>query len=104
MVEAFVEEVTLLKQGIAVVDGALQDIKDSYKFRNLVLGRDEAIKTQLTNAGISFEEDNNNLLVKVTEDSQALDVLNTLATAGIQMPQFQLLQPSLEQIFIERVG
>lgn len=104
MVESFVEEVTLLKRGKAVVHGSLQEIKNGYKFRNLVLGNDEAIKARLAQSGIEFEEDKNTLLVKVVEDSQALNVLNSLAASGISMPQFQLLQPTLEQIFIERVG
>lgn len=104
MVEAFVEEVTLLKKGNAVVHGSLQDIKNSYEYRNLVLAGDDNIKEQLLQAQIPFEEEKGSIQIKIIHDSEALTVLNTLAKAGISMPQFQLLQPTLEQIFIETVG
>ena len=103
-VEVFCQNVCLLKQGDAVVQGALKDIKNAYEFRNLILSAEPQIKSCLENLGVAFREEKNGLLVKVTSDSQALSVLNQLAESGIMMPQFQLLQPTLEQIFIERVG
>ncbi|MCL1950709.1 MAG: ATP-binding cassette domain-containing protein [Turicibacter sp.] len=104
MVEAFVEEVTLLKQGNAMVSGSLQAIKDSYQTRNLILGASAPVTEHFKQQGIDFSIDKQNVLVKVADDSVGLNVLNGLAKAGIRVPEFKLLQPTLEEIFIERVG
>jgi len=103
-VEAFCDDVCLLKEGNAIVHGRLSDIKNEYEFRNLILTADGSVRNGLDALNVAYHEEKNGLLIKVVSDVEALDILNQLTNSGVGMPQFQLLQPTLEQIFIERVG
>jgi len=103
-VEEFCDDVCLLKEGNTIVHGRLNDIKSEYEFRNLILTANEFVRNGLDALKVAYIEEKNGLLIKVVSDSEALNVLNRLTNSGVGMPQFQLLQPTLEQIFIERVG
>jgi len=104
LVEAFCDEVCLLKKGDAVVQGSLKDIKNQYEFKNLVFVNESTIKEKLTEMGISFTEELSKLTVKVRTDKKALAILNEITDSGLNLPQFQMLQPTLQEIFVERVG
>ena len=103
-VEEFCDDVCLLKEGITVVHGCLNDIKNEYEFRNLILTADMSVRNGLDALKIAYTDEKNGLLIKVVSDACALNVLNQLSNSGVGIPQFQLLRPTLEQIFIERVG
>ena len=104
LVESFCDEVCLLKKGDAVVQGSLQSIKDQYEFKNLVFVVDDRIKEKLNEMEIKFTEELNSLVVKVKTDKKALAILNEITDSGLNLPQFQMLQPTLQEIFVERVG
>ena len=104
LVESFCDEVCLLKKGDAIVQGSLSEIKNQYEFKNLVLPLDLKIKEQLEEMDIAFTEELSQLIVKVRTDKLALSILNELINLGFNLSQFQMLQPTLQEIFVERVG
>jgi len=104
LVESFCAEVRLLKKGDAIVQGNLSEIKNQYEFQNLVLPLDLKIKEQLEEMDIAFTEELSQLIVKVRTDKLALAILNELIDLGFNISQFQILKPTLQEIFVERVG
>lgn len=104
LVESFCEDVCLLKQGEAVVQGSLKIIKDQYEFKDLVLDKSEEIKQALSGMAVDFVESIHEIRVKVHHEKEALTILNQLLSLGVSLSQFKMLPPTLQEIFVERVG
>ncbi|MGN1301790.1 MAG: DUF4162 domain-containing protein, partial [Clostridia bacterium] len=47
---------------------------------------------------------NNNYVIKITDEEKAHNLLNRLITEGIKVDKFEIKKPTLNDIFIEKVG
>ncbi|MEH6888583.1 ATP-binding cassette domain-containing protein [Bacillus sp. JJ864] len=101
-VESFCQHVCILKQGEAVVEGHLSDIKKEYGFRNLTIEDNEENKKALETLQIVYEKRLGYLYIKVQEDTEALSILQKLQDKGVHLRQFKMLEPTLNEIFVER--
>lgn len=101
-VESFCQHVCILKQGEAVVEGHLSDIKKEYGFRNLTIEDSEENEKVLQTLQIMYEKRLGYLYIKVQEDTEALSILQTLQEQGVHLRQFKMLEPTLNEIFVER--
>lgn len=101
-VESFCQHVCILKQGEAVVEGHLSDIKKEYGFRNLTIEDSEENEKVLQTLQIMYEKRLGYLYIKVQEDTEALSILQTLQEQGVYLRQFKMLEPTLNEIFVER--
>ncbi|CAI8958724.1 Uncharacterized ABC transporter ATP-binding protein YhaQ [Bacillus sp. IT-79MI2] len=101
-VEAFCQHVCILKKGEAVVEGQLSDIKKEYGFRNLTI--EDAVENEqaLQALHISYEKQQGLLYMKVHDDAEALTILKNLQEQGVSLRQFKMLEPTLNEIFVER--
>ncbi len=101
-VEAFCQHVCILKKGEAVVKGQLSDIKKEYGFRNLTIEDTEENEKGLESIHVSYEKQQGLLYVKVQDDAEALNILQQLQEQGVTLRQFKMLEPTLNEIFVER--
>ncbi|PEC54080.1 ABC transporter ATP-binding protein [Bacillus cereus] len=101
-VEAFCQHVCILKQGEAVVKGQLSDIKKEYGFRNLTIEDTEENEKGLEAIHVSYEKQQGLLYVQVQDDAEALKILQQLQEQGVTLRQFKMLEPTLNEIFVER--
>ncbi|MEQ3591711.1 ATP-binding cassette domain-containing protein [Bacillus albus] len=101
-VEAFCQHVCILKKGEAVVKGQLRDIKKEYGFRNLTIEDTEENEKGLEAIHVSYEKQQGLLYVRVQDDAEALNILQQLQEQGITLRQFKMLEPTLNEIFVER--
>lgn len=101
-VEAFCQHVCILKKGEAVVKGQLSDIKKEYGFRNLTIEDTEANEKGLESIHVSYEKQQGLLYVRVQDDAEALNILQQLQEQGVTLRQFKMLEPTLNEIFVER--
>ncbi|WP_142286677.1 MULTISPECIES: ABC transporter ATP-binding protein [Bacillus cereus group] len=101
-VEAFCQHVCILKKGKAVVKGQLSDIKKEYGFRNLTIEDTEENEKGLESIHVSYEKQQGLLYVRVQDDAEALNILQQLQEQGITLRQFKMLEPTLNEIFVER--
>ncbi|MFD0768231.1 ABC transporter ATP-binding protein [Bacillus sp. CGMCC 1.60114] len=101
-VEAFCQHVCILKQGTAVVEGYLNDIKKEYGFRNLTIEDNEENEKALQTLQIMYEKRLGSLYIQVQEDTEALSILQKLQEKGLHLRQFKMLEPTLHEIFVER--
>lgn len=101
-VEAFCEHVCILKSGNVVAEGSLKELKEDYGYRNLILEDTEAIKNLLLSNSIPFESKQQGIYVKVETEEEAFDILHKLKSETGSLKKFQLLEPTLNEIFIER--
>ncbi|ANC21560.1 ABC transporter ATP-binding protein [Bacillus cereus] len=101
-VEAFCQHVCILKKGEAVVKGQLSDIKKEYGFRNLTIEDTVENEKGLEAIHVSHEKQQGLLYVKVQDDAEALKILQQLQEQGVSLRQFKMLEPTLNEIFVER--
>ncbi|PGO30994.1 ABC transporter ATP-binding protein [Bacillus cereus] len=101
-VEAFCQHVCILKKGEAVVKGQLSDIKKEYGFRNLTIEDTEENEKGLEAIHVSYEKQQGLLYVQVQDDAEALKILQQLQEQGVSLRQFKMLEPTLNEIFVER--
>jgi len=104
-VEEFCSDITILDRSRVVLQGHLNDIKKSYGRVNLSLKVERDISAQIERAGVSvvsekeFEYD-----LKVSGEEQANALLGALISDGVTIVKFDLREPSLHEIFVEKVG
>jgi len=104
-VEEFCTEITILNRSKAILQGNLNEIKKSYGRIHLHLKTDEDIASFLQAAGLTPEsEKEHEYQLKVSGEAQANALLGNLVSAGVSVVTFDLREPSLHEIFVEKVG
>lgn len=103
-IEEFCSEITILDKGNAVLQGNLNDIKKSYGRVNLFVKCDSDIQNIIDS--YDFENVNHTAEgyhIRVKEESQSMKVLKALIEKNIDVVTFERREPSLHEIFIEKV-
>ena len=104
-VEEFCTDITILDRSKVVLQGNLNDIKKSYGRVNLDLKTEQDARTLIEEAGVTIlAEKEREYQLKVTGEEQANQLLVKLIEAGITVITFDLREPSLHEIFVEKVG
>jgi len=104
IVEELCDDLVLLKLGAAEVAGNLRDIKASYGFKNLVLENNAEIRAGIASFDLEIIEDKDRLIAEISSEPMAIEILATLQKNGVVVSEFQLVAPTLQEIFVERIG
>jgi ABC-2 type transport system ATP-binding protein len=112
--ERLCDAVCIIARGEKVLDGGVQVVKDAHGGHNVALGLDragmngagQAVGAVLADPSLVARVDDQNRFLEVElapgADPQLL--LRRLVEARAVITRFELVQPSLHQIFLERVG
>ena len=104
-VEEFCTDITILNRSKAVLQGNLNDIKKSYGRVNLSLKVEQDIRPYIEKAGVTLlTEKEYEYQLKVENEAQANQLLGMLIEQHITIITFDLREPSLHEIFVEKVG
>ena len=104
-VEEFCTDITILDRSHTVLQGNLNEIKKSYGRVHLHLKCEADASPYIAQAGIEIlSEKENEYELKVSGESQAASLLSALISAGIPVITYDLREPSLHEIFVEKVG
>ena len=101
--EEFCEDICLLKNGEIVLSGNLSTIKKGYGYKNLYIEIDQDIDQELLNLNIEYEKFKNQYRLKV-HDMESLFPLTSHLLQSRELRTFTFKEPSLNQIFLEKVG
>ncbi len=105
IIEEFCKEITILNRGKAVLQGDLNEIKKGYGRINLFIKCDEAFDDIIEKHGLPVITDTpDGKQLRVTGEEQAKSFLEELLAADKKVIRFELREPSLNEIFIEKVG
>ncbi len=104
-VESFCENLIVLKNGEAVIQGTIEDIKKDYKKHNiLIIADDLEIDKLKAISGVSdVLIDSNQWIVKINDEAVAKDVFSYVKTLK-NVKKFDVEQSKLSEIFIDKVG
>ncbi len=106
-VEEFCTDITILDRSKSVLQGNLNEIKKSYGRVNLMLkieGDEEPKEEILGLGGQILNKKGNEYHIKVRDENHGNGILKTLLDKGFTIINFTLREPSLHEIFIEKVG
>ncbi len=105
VVEEYCENLVLLNNGRAVLEGSLRDIKRGYGRTNLVVSCEGDYRRIAENAQLSLiEERATETEYKISGEQAARAFLKALIDAGVYPTKFEIREPSLHQIFVEKAG
>ena len=104
-IEEFCKAVVIINKGKTVLKGNLKEIKNSYHANRLEINSDKDITSYIKEAGMTIEKNiDNNYEIKIENEEQAHSLMKTLVVQGVELNKFELQKPSLNDIFIEKVG
>ncbi|MCO6512765.1 MAG: ATP-binding cassette domain-containing protein [Aridibacter famidurans] len=102
--EKLCDDILLINKSKKVVSGSLREIKESYG-KNVVslrcTGGEEVLADETLAAKVIDHADEREVFLAKGADPQKL--LEKLLSAGAQITKFQLIEPSLNDIFIEKI-
>ncbi|WP_346899232.1 ABC transporter ATP-binding protein [Clostridium sp. UBA7503] len=104
-IEEFCENLIILNKGKTVLSGNLKEIKKSYGRNHLILNCDGDIKELLEKANMKILNKNQDYIeLSINSEDEATNLLKEILSRNIQVIRFELREPTLHEIFIEKVG
>lgn len=110
VVEEFCTDILILNRGKTVLQGNLNDIKNSYKANRLDISvnkdsNKETIRDYIEKQGLQvLLEKDNNYEIKISDEEDGYELFDVLAKNNVKVNKFEIKKPSLHDIFIEKVG
>jgi ABC-2 type transport system ATP-binding protein len=106
--ERLCDAVCIIAAGRKVLDGSLAEVKARYGGRHVAVTVEDgaAAAAVLHDPHLVKRVDDNNRFfeVELAEDADPQELLRRLVGAGVRLQRFELVQPSLHRIFLEKVG
>lgn len=104
-IEEFCTDLIILNKGKTVLQGNLKEIRNSYPINKLFIETNEDIKKYLNKYKLTINSCHENIYeVAITSEEAAYKLLENLVDNKIKIIKFELERPSLNEIFIEKVG
>ena len=104
-VEQICEEIALIHEGEIILQGNVEEIKAENKTNRFAIAFDGKMPQELLADSFSIEEDNEkSLIIQVHEGHNSNELLKGLINRGIEIKSYQEILPTLNQIFINKVG
>ena len=109
-VEEMCEHIVLINKGQNVLQGKVTDIKEKFKENIFKIEYDGALPDGLAAADAadsSFQilnTNNEELNIKINEDGDSNEILRYLINKGVHIHSFNEILPTINEIFIKRVG
>ena len=104
-IEEFCSDILILNKGKTVIKGNLKEIKDTYPANRVQIETNENIETDIKKLGFEIENIKNySYTVKIFDEQKSHELLKELVVKGITINKFEIMKPTLNDIFIEKVG
>ena len=104
-IEEFCSDVVIINKGKTVLKGNLKEIKDTYKANRLIIDTKQDITAEIKELNLNIEKNiDNNYEIKIENEEIAHTLLKNLVNKNIEIDKFELKKPTLNDIFIEKVG
>jgi ABC-2 type transport system ATP-binding protein len=110
--ERLCDSVCIIARGEKVLDGEIGAVKQAHGMRNVALAIDEGaavqdgLPTVLQDRHLveSVDDQNRFFEIKLARGADSQELLRRIVATGARVRRFELITPSLHQIFLERVG
>ena len=104
-IEEFCSDILILNKGKTVLQGNLKEIKETYPANRLEMSTNVAIDNYINNEDMTIEfSKNNDYTIKIKSEEAAHQLLQKLVKDNVEINKFEIKKPTLNDIFIEKVG
>ncbi len=104
-IEEFCSDIVILNKGKTVLKGNLKEIKESYRANRVLLSTDVNVEKDIKDLQMEIEfTKNNEYIIKIQDEESAHQLLKNLIQKNIVVNKFEIQKPTLNDIFIEKVG
>lgn len=104
-IEEFCTDVIILNKGKTVLHGNLKDIKNSYPANRVIIDTNQDITDIILNSNLEIENNHDNMfIVKINSEQDGYNLIDNVVNSNIQVNKFEIMKPTLHDIFIEKVG
>ena len=104
-VEEFCDDIIMLKKGETILQGNLEKIKEDYGVKALIIegekGIEDILKIEEVN---SYKYENGKFIVDIRDIKKGKEILRKITNQDLDVNGFYFEKPSLNDIFIERLG
>lgn len=104
-IEEFCTNILILNKGKTVLKGNLKEIKDTYPSNRVEIDVDQNIDAYLQKYDLKIEnEKNHEYVIAISEEEKVHSLLKDLVENKVRINKFDIKKPTLNDIFIEKVG
>ena len=104
-IEEFCSDILILNKGKTVLQGNLKEIKETYPANRLEMSTNVAIDNYINNEDMTIEfSKNNDYTIKIKSEEAAHQLLQKQVKDNVEINKFEIKKPTLNDIFIEKVG
>ena len=104
-IQEFCSDIVILNKGKTVLKGNLKDIRNSYDANRVEIETSDSIKSIIKELKIKVEnEHDNNYTILINSEDEGHKLLKEVIKAKIEVTRFEIMRPTLNDIFIEKVG
>ena len=104
-IEEFCSDILILNRGKTVLQGNIREIKNTYPANRLIIEAESDITKYIKKNKLTIENDHDGIYsIKITKEDEAHKLLNDLVNNKVIINKFEILKPTLNDIFIEKVG
>lgn len=104
-IEEFCTDILILNKGKTVLKGNLKEIKETYPANRIEIDTNQDIRNYIKKYDLQIEnEKDNQYIIKISEEEKAHKLLSDLIKDNLQVNKFEIKKPTLNDIFIEKVG
>lgn len=104
-IEEFCSDILILNKGKTVLQGNLKEIKETYPANRVEIDVNQNIDEYIKKFDLVKEnEKNNQYTIIINSEEVAHNLLNELVKDGVIINKFEIKKPTLNDIFIEKVG
>lgn len=104
-IEEFCSNIVILNRGKTVLQGNLSEIKNSYPANRVLIECNGDILDIINKLRLSIENNHDNYyMININNEEEAHKLLEEIMKKKILVNKFEILKPTLNNIFIEKVG
>ena len=104
-IEEFCSDIVILNRGKTVLKGNLKEIRNSYPANRVYLEVNKNIDDIIKKCNLSILNTHDNIYtIKINDEKEGHKLLNQIIKEKIVVNKFEILKPTLNDIFIEKVG
>ena len=104
-IEEFCSDIVILNKGKTVLKGNLKDIRNSYEANRVEIETNKSIKSIIKELKLKVEnEHDNNYTILINSEDEGHKLLHAVIKDKIEVTKFEIMRPTLNDIFIEKVG
>ena len=104
-IEEFCTNILILNKGKTVLKGNINDIKNTYNANRIKIETTEDIKEIIKKQKLEIENEHDyTYIIKIKEEQQGYDLIKNIVKENKNINKFEIMKPTLNDIFIEKVG